>query len=175
MHPNYFQPIPVLAFIPRKRPSSVYATCLSTHAPTRPRRPAPTLRHSSSTRMNSVCLCLDLEGFHVLPRFHVRKLGWCDHTGRNYGCVHFDPGLRWKTLTPQQRCHVRYVTQHIHGLSFYPETTKKTIQPSPQRVYDRTSQTCTDVTPPQNETSWLTKADEWNVISCKVYASPVWI
>ena len=70
--------------------------------------------------MNAVCLCLDLEGFHVAPRFHVRELGWCDHTGRDYGCVHFDPNLRWNTLTPQQRRRVRYVTQHIHGLSLYP-------------------------------------------------------
>ena len=56
-----------------------------------------------------------------------------------------------------------------------PETTKKTIPPFPPRVYHRTSNTCTDVTPPRNETPWLTKVDEWNAISWKVYTFPIWI
>lgn len=70
--------------------------------------------------MDSVCLCIDLEGFYIPPTFHVREMGWCDHTGQHHGSLHYDPGLQWTKLTAEQHRHIWHVIRHIHGLSLHP-------------------------------------------------------
>ena len=72
------------------------------------------------TSLNSLCLCIDLEGFVVLDRFVIRELGWCDWTGTDYGNEHYSHPWTFKDLNPMDKRTVNYCKRYVHGLPFRP-------------------------------------------------------
>ena len=72
------------------------------------------------TKMDKVCMVVDLEGFTVDKRFYVRELGAFDWKGRRCNYKFFMP-MPFESLSDRDRRSVRYVTRHVHGLPFKPK------------------------------------------------------
>ena len=92
--------------------------------------------------MNRACLCIDLEGFHLQQGFVCRELGYCDWTQRFSGVHHFNPPLRYDTLTIKDRITAQWVMRNIHGLPFHPPAAAEAYPHSllavtVQALYDR--------------------------------------
>ena len=51
--------------------------------------------------MNSICLCMDMEGFFVNGDFVVRELGWSD--GETAGCIHYDHAVKYSQLSDKDK------------------------------------------------------------------------
>ena len=81
------------------------------------------------TDLTTVCMIVDLEGFHLSARqgrpkeFVVRELGWCVWPGlgsMSCGFKHYYPKDKYHRLPLRDRRTVNYVRDHIHGLSYDP-------------------------------------------------------
>ena len=81
------------------------------------------------TDLNAICMIVDLEGFQLSARqgrpktFVVRELGWCVWPGvgpMSCGCYHYYPKDKYHRLPLRDRRTVKYVKEHIHGLSYDP-------------------------------------------------------
>ena len=70
--------------------------------------------------MENVCLCIDLEGFHLGGRFVCREMEYCDWTRRESGVKHFYLPLHYRELTDKEKSTVRWIIRNIHGLTFQP-------------------------------------------------------
>ena len=71
--------------------------------------------------VNQICMVIDLEGWFVKKGIFIhRELGYCDHTGYNYGTFHYMPFIRYDKLSKRDQHTVRYAIENIHGLSYYP-------------------------------------------------------
>ena len=98
--------------------------------------------------MENVCLCIDLEVFHLGGRFVCREMRYCDWTRRESGVKHFYLPLHYRDLTDREKTTVRWVIRNVHGLTFQPPSTADAyIHPLLDRyvraLYDRFSHGCT--------------------------------
>ena len=71
-------------------------------------------------RMNDICLCVDLDGFHVEGDFIAREMGWCDKSGLQMGFQHYSHNYEWFTLSEKDKRIVNYVRNRMTGLTFKP-------------------------------------------------------
>ena len=77
--------------------------------------------------MNSICVCIDLDGFYVHETFVVRELGWSN--GLRSGCNHYDRDINWVDLTTKDQRTVRYVQRYVTGLPIHPSAKERRYGP----------------------------------------------
>lgn len=94
------------------------------------------------TDLDRVCLVIDLEGFPVGPsrgkekRFLVREMGWCAWPGyaSDVGSHSYFILENTHSLTLNDRRTIRYVTTHIHGMTYTPAPEEHSR--APWQLYD---------------------------------------
>ena len=81
--------------------------------------------------MEKICAVIDLEGFQLesMGGFHVRELGFCDWERNRKGSVTYETFGRVSDLPEKDRKSVVFVTNKIHGLSYYPTPQENAYPP----------------------------------------------
>ena len=78
--------------------------------------------HCNAYSLDQICAVIDIEGWNLRKGngFIHRELGYCDHTGKIYGTIHYMPKTNYTDLDEKDRKTVHWITREIHGLSYYP-------------------------------------------------------
>ena len=92
--------------------------------------------------VKKICLIVDLEGFHIAARKSklysvvVHEMGQCAWPGSDAFCgtFHYFPTDKYRDLHLRDRRSVKYVMDHIHGLSYHP-TCEEQVRP-PWQLYE---------------------------------------
>ena len=77
---------------------------------------------------DNLCLILDLEGFFINKRFHVRELGYVTWNG-GHGRHAFSIPIPYETLKDQDKRSVSFVCRKIHGLTYQPTRAEQVQNP----------------------------------------------
>ena len=77
---------------------------------------------------DNLCLILDLEGFFINKKFHVRELGYCTWNGE-HGRHAFSLPIPYETLQDKDKRTVDFVCHKIHGLKYQPSRQERFQNP----------------------------------------------